>query len=57
LTKIDKLSKNKMVQVLRQTAAALAIAQEEICPFSAHTGEGKRRLWQKILAIADQSQS
>jgi len=49
MTKIDKLSKNKMAQVLRQAAELLSIDPEQISPFSAHTGEGKKELWQEIL--------
>jgi GTP-binding protein len=48
MTKIDKLSKNKMAQVLRQAAEVLSIDPEQISPFSAHTGAGKKELWQKI---------
>ena len=48
MTKIDKLSKNKMAQVLRQAAELLSIDPEQISPFSAHTGAGKKELWQKI---------
>ncbi len=48
LTKADKLSKNKMAQVLRQAAETLSIDAEKISPFSAHTGQGKKELWQKI---------
>jgi GTP-binding protein len=51
LTKVDKLSKNKMAQALRQTAEALTIPPEEIVVFSADTGEGKKQLWQKIVRI------
>jgi GTP-binding protein len=49
MTKADKLSKNKMAQALRQAAEALGIDPTEICMFSAHTGQGKKELWQKIL--------
>jgi GTP-binding protein len=49
MTKIDKLSKNKMAQALLQLSEVLAIPAEEIIPFSAHTGEGKKELWQKLL--------
>jgi GTP-binding protein len=55
LTKADKLSKNKIAQVLQQTAEALAINPEQICTFSAHTGQGKKELWQKILHLLDPS--
>ena len=51
MTKVDKLSKNKAVQARRQIAEALAISPEEICPFSAHTGAGKKELWQKIMHL------
>jgi GTP-binding protein len=51
VTKVDKLSKNKLVQALRQTAEALSVDPEEICTFSAHTGQGKKELWQRILQL------
>jgi GTP-binding protein len=53
VTKVDKLSKNKLVQALRQTAEALSVDPEEICTFSAHTGQGKKELWQRILHLLD----
>jgi GTP-binding protein len=53
VTKVDKLSKNKMAQALRQTSETLTIPPAEIVPFSAHTGEGKKQLWQKIERILD----
>ena len=55
MTKIDKLSKNKMAQVLRQAAELLSIDPEQISPFSAHTGDGKRQLWQKIVHLLNVS--
>jgi GTP-binding protein len=55
MTKADKLSKNKMAQALRQTAEALAINPEQIVTFSAHTGEGKKQMWQKISYLIDPS--
>jgi GTP-binding protein len=51
MTKSDKLSKNKMTQALLLTAKILSIDPEEICTFSAHTGEGKKQLWQEILYL------
>jgi GTP-binding protein len=51
ITKIDKLSKNKAVHMRRQTAETLAIDPGEIFPFSAHTGEGKKELWQGIVHL------
>jgi GTP-binding protein len=51
MTKTDKLSKNKLTQALRQTAEAVAIKPEEICAFSAHTGAGKKELWQRVLQL------
>jgi GTP-binding protein len=55
ITKIDKLSKNKMAQALRQTAEALSIEPAQICTFSAHTGQGKKELWQRILNLINVS--
>jgi len=51
MTKADKLSKNKMAQALLQSSEALSIPAEKIIPFSAHTGAGKKELWQKILHL------
>jgi len=51
ITKVDKLSKNKIVKALHQTAQTLAISPEGIIPFSAHTGDGKKDLWQKIVHL------
>jgi GTP-binding protein len=53
MTKTDKLSKNKMAQAMRQTAEVLSIDPEQIIPFSAHTGKGKKELWQGIASIID----
>ncbi len=52
MTKVDKLSKNKLGKALKQTAQTLSIAPEQIIPFSALTGEGKKRLWQEILNLS-----
>ncbi|MCJ7546684.1 MAG: ribosome biogenesis GTP-binding protein YihA/YsxC [Deltaproteobacteria bacterium] len=49
MTKTDKLSKNKMARAVGQTAEALSLDPKQICTFSAHTGDGKRQLWQKIV--------
>ena len=51
MTKADKLSKYKMAQAMRQTAEALSLDPEQICTFSALTGDGKRQLWQKIVHL------
>jgi GTP-binding protein len=51
LTKSDKLSKNKIVKALQQTATALSIDPEQIVPFSSQTGKGKKRLWQAIVHL------
>jgi GTP-binding protein len=50
MTKVDKLSKNKMAQALHRTAGVLSTGLEEIVSFSSHTGKGKKHLWQAILA-------
>ncbi|MBN1255275.1 MAG: YihA family ribosome biogenesis GTP-binding protein [Deltaproteobacteria bacterium] len=57
LTKSDKLSKNKATKALHQTARVLSCSPEEIIPFSAHTGEGKKRLWQKMLRLIGRTES
>ena len=53
MTKVDKLSKNKFIQARRQITEALAVSPEAISPFSAHTGVGKKELWQKIMNLLD----
>jgi GTP-binding protein len=53
ITKIDKLSKNKMARAVGQTAEALSLDAEKICTFSAHTGQGKKELWQKLKYLID----
>jgi GTP-binding protein len=53
ITKIDKLSKNKMARAEGQTAEALSLDPKQICTFSAHTGEGKKELWQKLKYLID----
>jgi len=55
MTKIDKLSKNKIAKALQQTARALSMRPERIVSFSAHTGEGKKDLWQKIVHLLNVS--
>jgi GTP-binding protein len=57
ITKIDKLSKNKVANALQQTAQTLTIAPDEIVPFSAHTGEGKKQLWHKIVHLMNVSKT
>jgi GTP-binding protein len=57
MTKCDKLSKNKITQALHQTASALSIDPQQIVSFSAQTGDGKKRLWQKILCLIDRKES
>jgi len=56
MTKIDKLSKNKIAKALQQTARALSMSPERIVSFSAPTGEGKKRLWQEILYLIGPSE-
>jgi len=56
MTKIDKLSKNKISKVLRQTSETLSIRPAVIVPFSAHTGEGKRHVWQEIMRLMGSSE-
>jgi GTP-binding protein len=51
LTKADKLSKNKMAQAVGQTAEALSLDPKQIGTFSAHTGAGKKELWQGIMHL------
>jgi GTP-binding protein len=51
MTKVDKLSKNKAALARRQIAEALTISPEAICLFSAHTGAGKRELWQRVIQL------
>jgi GTP-binding protein len=55
ITKIDKLSKNNIAKNMGQTAHILSIPPDDIIPFSAHTGEGRKELWQKILRLLNMS--
>jgi len=55
MTKVDKLSKNSLFKSLKQTAKALSVRPDQIIPFSALTGEGKKRLWQEILKLVASS--
>jgi len=56
LTKSDKLSKNKLVQALHQTAKSLSVKPDQIVSFSSQTGEGKKRLWQEILRLVGRTE-
>lgn len=51
LTKVDKLSKNKLAKSINQAAQSLGVNPGQIISFSALTGEGKKRLWQEIVNL------
>ncbi len=53
MTKVDKLSKNKLNKALSQTAQTLSVDPGRIVSFSALTGDGKKRLWGEIMAFMD----
>ncbi len=51
-TKSDKLSHSQLAQQRARNAALLApLGIEELVVFSAHTGQGKTRLWARIDAL------
>jgi GTP-binding protein EngB required for normal cell division len=49
LTKADKLKLGERARQLKQVTAALGLAAEDVTWFSAATGEGRDKLWRRIL--------
>jgi GTP-binding protein len=50
-TKADKLSRNQRVRPLRDLAAALGLATEDLIPFSAKTRLGRDLVWQAVTEL------
>lgn len=48
LTKVDKLSKNKVSEQRRRIAEILEVSVDELILFSSRTGEGKEHVWKSI---------
>lgn len=57
LTKADKLSKNNLDKSVTQTAQTLVINPGQLIPFSAWTGEGKKKLWHEIVSLTNLTKS
>jgi GTP-binding protein len=55
MTKVDKLSKNKLSKSLVHAAQTLTVNSEQIILFSAITGEGKEKLWREIVSLIEPS--
>ena len=53
LTKIDKLSKAGARERAVEIARALALEDEQVIPFSAHTGEGRAELLDAITSLVE----
>lgn len=53
VTKIDKLSKSAAATRVRGIAIMLSIDEEQIIPFSAHTGVGRDELAESVAALID----
>ena len=54
LTKVDKLSRAQAAERVRQLADALELDPEQLVPFSAVTGEGRRELLEAIVSLVAQ---
>jgi GTP-binding protein len=54
ITKADKLGKTKRVKPLREIGKEFGIPHTNLLVFSSHTGEGRDRLWSKIVDLLDQ---
>lgn len=53
VTKIDKLNKAAARQRVAEISNALALASEQVIPFSAHSGEGRVELLEAITDLVD----
>jgi GTP-binding protein len=53
LTKTDKLSKGAARQRVTELAETLRLSDEQVIPFSAHTGEGRIELLEAITDLVD----
>jgi len=56
MTKLDKLSRNRVNKALQHVAETLSVSPEHIVPFSAVTGQGKGKLWQEITSLMNRTQ-
>ncbi len=55
LTKIDKVSKNRRLQLRAALSTTLALDEDHLLVFSAQTGEGKDELWKRIASVLRES--
>jgi GTP-binding protein len=53
LTKKDKLTKAAAVERVAKISRSLALASEQVIPFSAHTGEGRIELLEAITELVE----
>ena len=53
LTKMDKLTKAAALKRAADISRALALASEQVIPFSAHTGEGRIELLEAITELVE----
>jgi len=53
LTKMDKLTKAAALKQAADISHALALASEQVIPFSAHTGEGRIELLEAITELVE----
>jgi len=53
LTKMDKLTKTAALKQAADISRALALASEQVIPFSAHTGEGRIELLEAITELVE----
>jgi len=53
LTKMDKLTKAAALKQAADISRALALASEQVIPFSAHTGEGRIELLEAITELVE----
>lgn len=54
VTKIDKLSATAAAERVRELTRALGLDEDQVIPFSAHTGHGRDELASAIVALAEQ---
>ena len=53
ITKVDKLNTTERVKRIRELTLALGLDDEQVIPFSAHTGLGRDELAAAIVALTD----
>lgn len=54
LTKVDKLTASERTARIRTLVDALGVAEDQVIPFSAVTGEGRDELAEAVLLLVDQ---